>query len=680
MPTRLGEFTTVSTSNFYFYPPPGSSSTPQGYLLATGPNGFMVPQNPNVLTSTIIGLGFLDSSISTALSATTACLAQTSTLNTYVSINTASISSQGQQISTISTNLQGLSNFVVVNIGATPYLSTQVSDLTAGYSSLVYGFSSLSTFVGGQATKLQSVSDSLSANILNVSSLSTTVSSLVVANSSLSFNFSSLSSVVSSYAAFTCTISDSLSANIRNVSSLSSFVSAQATLLSSTATSLCTTVEILSSVSSVVAGLAAGTVTVGDFTNLSTYTSSLGASVGFLEFDVSTLKLQVSSLSTNVSSLNASVGFLTLDVSTLKLNVSTLSTNVSSLQSTTTYLLNNSLTNTGVLSLLSSQNNVFFGSNIQVSSVASNLYFNAGRVGIGCNTPTSNFVVAGTSLFTGASLISSSLTTSSNLRVNRNVSTLLNADTSIFTVIIGNSPGTTTNILNVQGGGYFLGGLDINGNSFFRSTVDVTSGNFIVNRSTLFVSSGVGRVGIGCNTPAYTLDVAGTTHTSSLIVDTAISTNYIVQRTPLIWSYGVSGTINSDGFGYTNIVGYNRSNYEPPNYTTPLSNLAGGQVFNIPYSGIYNIKLSYQSFNSNTGNSFSFFNEALMCSSNLSGGPSNILNFTRTSDANNIGTQIPVSMEFTSTFTTNNSIFIHLALGAGLNLANNFNFTVQYFG
>jgi hypothetical protein len=105
MPIRIGEFTTVSTSNLYFYPPLGTSSIAQGYLLATSTNGFMIPQNPNTLASTIVGSGYLDSTISTTITASI------STLSTYVSINTASITSLSSQVSTLNYQITTLFNY-----------------------------------------------------------------------------------------------------------------------------------------------------------------------------------------------------------------------------------------------------------------------------------------------------------------------------------------------------------------------------------------------------------------------------------------------------------------------------------------------------------------------------------------------------------------------------------------
>jgi hypothetical protein len=664
MPIRIGEFTTVSTSNFYFYPPLGASSIAQGYILATGPTGFMVPQNPNALASTIVGGGYLDSTISTTISSTNACLAQTSTLTTYVSINTASISSLTSQVSTLSSGLLGLSNYVVAVVGATPGLSTQVSSLTAGYSTLVYGYSSLSTTVSSQGITLSNVSTGLALTATNLSSLTQNFSSLSSTVSSLGVGLSSLSSFVSGQAVKLQSVSNSLSTTIENVSSLSTIVSSQGGMLVQVGASLCTTVETVSSLSSIVAGLSAGSVTAGQFTDLSTYTSYLGVSVGTLFLNFGAIDLRVSSLSQSIS---------------------TISTQVSSLQSTTSYILNNSLTNVGVLGLLSSQNNVWFGSNIQVSSISSNIYFRNGRIGIGTNTPSSNLtinentLILGDSEFKGTNNFGGAANFTSNVVINKGVSTLFAANTASYTVTIGSAAAIGYR-LNVIGNTSLQGNLYTYQESYFYSTVNVYSGDFAVNTDTLYVDSGVSRVGVGCNAPAYTLDVAGTTHTSTLMVDSAISTNYIVQRTPLIWSYEVTGTITAGLSGYANIVAYNKSNYEPTGITTPLSNLAAGKAFNVPYSGLYNIKLSYQSFNSNTGNPIVTYNQAQMCSSNLSGGPLNVLNYVRTSDSNNIGTQIPVSMEYYSTFTTGNSIFIYLLLIAGTNEADNFNFTVQYLG
>ncbi len=127
MPIRIGEFTTVSTSNFYFYPPLGTSSIAQGYLLATGPTGFIVPQNPSTLASTIVSGGYLDSTISTTVTTSL------STLTNYISINTAEISSQ---ISSLSNGVLGLSNIDLFQSSPLQTLNSPVNYLS---STSIYG-------------------------------------------------------------------------------------------------------------------------------------------------------------------------------------------------------------------------------------------------------------------------------------------------------------------------------------------------------------------------------------------------------------------------------------------------------------------------------------------------------------------------------------------------------------
>ena len=148
----------------------------------------------------------------------------------------------------------------------------------------------------------------------------------------------------------------------------------------------------------------------------------------------------------------------------------------------------------------------------------------------------------------------------------------------------------------------------------------------------------------------------------------------IRQTEPYIWSYRVSGTISG---AYANIVSYNTSNYEPTGLTTPLSNLGGGNAFNIPYDGLYTVTLSYQSLNINTA---LLSNSAIICSSNLSGGASTILTNVVTSEASGLFLQTPVCVEYCSTFTNNNSIFVYLTLLGGGNAASNVNLKIQYWG
>ena len=155
-----------------------------------------------------------------------------------------------------------------------------------------------------------------------------------------------------------------------------------------------------------------------------------------------------------------------------------------------------------VLSTLSSLNTVYFGSNIQVSSITSIIYFNGGQVGIGTSSLQSSFNVGGTSLFRGIANFSTSVTIGSTLNVTSRIGINCNVPSHALSV---NGSTFINGQLTVSTGG---SALYVNGSTFINGQLGIsTAGSAAIpslyftelGNDTGFFTPGDGAIGITTN-------------------------------------------------------------------------------------------------------------------------------------------------------------------------------------